>query len=63
MTLRLKDIRFIRQSMSGEMLTYLSYAALEKLKPGREQAHYEYLMELDTRLGQAEKEAQEREAA
>lgn len=56
-----KDLRYIRHALSAEMLTYLSYHALEKLRPGAETQKYEYLMGLDDRLQAAAEAADEAE--
>lgn len=56
-----KDFRYIQHALSAEMLTYLSYHALGKLRAGNEQQKYEYLMGLSDRLQAAETQAIEAE--
>lgn len=48
-----KDIQHIRRQMGGEYLSYLSHAAMGKLRPN-ELAHLEYLKGLHDRLDAAE---------
>lgn len=49
-----RDFQFLRQSISGEMMTYLGHAMNGGLRPGHETEHLEYLKGLADRLTEAE---------